>query len=202
MAALQSFFSCVVSPAMHTEHDRTTDFRLSMQAVLGERLIVARSEREPWALTYDVVCGAAPVGSLRLDDSCAVANLASSEGEWCLQKRRRLGWELLIESAGGRHVGWYSGRRLLSGGTISLTDGTQIDLRRSITGEWTLEDRQTGRRIAEMRISGPPLRQRIGLTIRRLPARTTEGSVVILTSCAVRILYRMITAPIAATGGG
>jgi hypothetical protein len=187
---------------MHTKSDRPPEFALSLQAVLGERLIVARSDHEATSLAYDVLAGPTLVGSLSLADPRAVATLAAAEGEWWLQKRRRLGWELVIESADGRHVGWYSGRRLLSGGTISLIDGTQVDLRHSVTGGWRLQETETGRRIAEMRISGPPLTQKIGLTIMRLPPRTTEVSVLILTSCAVRILYRMITAPIAVGGGG
>jgi hypothetical protein len=51
-----------------------------------------------------------------------------------------------------------------------------------------------------MRISGPPLAQKIVLTIIHLPPRTAQGSVVILASCAVRILYRMMTAPIGVAG--
>jgi hypothetical protein len=181
---------------MRTKDNRAPEFALSMGEVLGRRLVVSWSEREPWSLAYDVLAGTARVGSLRLDDPSTIARLASAEGEWCVTKRQRLGWELAIESAEGRHAGWYSGRRCLSGGTISLTDGTQVDLRRSITAAWRLEETDTGSRIADMRISGPPLAQKIVLTVNQLPPRITQGSVVILASCAVRILYRMITAPI------
>jgi hypothetical protein len=61
-------------------------------------------------------------------------------------KRRRLGWELPIKSSDGRYLGGVSRRRrrLLSGGTISLTDGTQIDLLRSLIGERRLEHTETG----------------------------------------------------------
>lgn len=91
MAGLRTESPCVISPPMRTEQDQPTAFALNMQAALGAQLIVARSEREPWSLVYDVLFGAIRVGSVSLADPCAVAKLVSAEGEWRLQKRRRLG---------------------------------------------------------------------------------------------------------------
>ena len=70
-------------------------------------------------------------------------SMACAGGSWCLTKRRRLGWELVIESNNGEHVGGYSGRRWLPGGTIFLTDGTQVDLRRSLIRRWKLQSTDT-----------------------------------------------------------
>ena len=80
-------------------------------------------------------------------------SMACAEGSWCLTKRRRLGWELVIESNDGERVGEYSGRRWLPGGTISLTDGTEVDLRRSLNRRWKLQPTDTKQRFADIRIS-------------------------------------------------
>ena len=93
-------------------HDRSTDFPVSMEAVVGERLRVVPIDpkRSAWA-GYDVLASAGRAGWLGPGGGAELARMECAEGAWCLKKRRRLGWELLIESADGQHVGWYSGRR-------------------------------------------------------------------------------------------
>jgi hypothetical protein len=115
-----------------------------------------------------------------------------------IRKRRRVGWKLSIESAEGRHVGWYSGRRWLPGGAIYLTDGTQVDLRRLLNRRWKLQTTGARQRLVDIRTSHRPL---MTLTIRSFPAEITEAHLVILTACAVVMLERMAT-PVFGGGGG
>src|SRR5450755_2112857 len=180
-------------------HDRSTDFPVSMEAVVGERLRVVPIDpkRSAWA-GYDVLASAGRAGWLGPGGGAELARMECAEGAWCLKKRRRLGWELLIESADGQHVGWYSGRRWLPGGTISLTDGTQVDLRRSLNGGWKLQTTDARQRLVDIRRSHRLL---MTLTIRSLPAETVEARLVILTACAVVMLERMAP-PVLELGSG
>jgi len=178
--------------------DRSTDFPVSMEAAVGERLRVAPIDpkRSAW-VGYDVLASGGRAGWLGPGGRAELARMECAEGAWCLKKRRRLGWELLIESADGRHVGWYSGRRGLPGGTISLTDGTQVDLRRLLSGGWKLQTTDARERLADMRRSHRLL---MSLTIRSLPAEMPEAHLVILTACAVVMLERMAP-PLVDVGG-
>lgn len=205
-----------------TQQDRSTDFPVSMEAAVGEKLRVfptdpklsAQAWRKlglSWAQWmamgrsasvvhhgYDVLAPGGRAGSLSLGGRAELARMACAEGAWCLKKRRRLGWELIIESADGRHVGWYSGRRWLPGGTIYLTDGTQVDLRRLLNGRWKLQTTGARQRLVDIRTSHRPL---MTLTIRSLAATITEVHLVILTACGVLMLERM-TPRVSELGGG
>ena len=181
------------------QQDRSTDFPVSMEAVVGEKLRVVPIDPKlsAWA-GYDVLAPGGRAGSLGPGGGAELARMECAEGAWCLKKRRRLGWELLIESADGRHVGWYSGRRWLPGGTISLTDGTQVDLRRLLNGRWRLQTTGARQRLVDIRTSYRPL---MTLTIRSFPAEITEAHLVILTACGVLMLERMAP-PVVFVGGG
>jgi len=179
-------------------HDRSTEFPVSMEAAVGEKLRVVPTDpkRSAWA-GYDVLASAGRAGRLGPGRGAELARMECAEGAWCLKKRRRLGWELIIESADGRHVGRYSGRRWLPGGTISLTDATQVDLRRSLNGGWKLQTTDARQRLVDIRRSHRLL---MTLTIRSLPAETVEARLVILTACAVVMLERMAP-PVDFVGG-
>ena len=182
-----------------SRHHRSTGFPVSMEAVVGETLRVVPTDpkRSAWA-GYDVLAAAGRVGWLGPGGRAELARMECAEGAWCLKKRRRLGWELLIESADGRHVGWYSGRRWLPGGTISLTDGTQVDLRRLLNGGWKLQTTDARQRLVDMRRSHRLL---MTLTIPSLPAEMPEAHLVIFSACAVLMLERMAP-PVDFVGGG
>jgi hypothetical protein len=121
----------------------SSGFAGSLDVAPGKQLTVAPRDPKPYG-HYDVLAGHDRVGALVLGGSDALARMICADGDWCLQKRRRLGWELLIESREGQHLGWYSGRKWLRGGTISLIDAAHFDLRRSLNRRWTLRaiDRQ------------------------------------------------------------
>jgi len=175
-------------------------FPVRMQAAVGEKLRVVPIDpkRSAWA-GYDVLGSGGRAGSLGPGGEAELARMECAEGAWCLKKRRRLGWELLIESVDGQHVGLYSGRRWLPGGSISLTDGTQADLRRLLNGGWKLQTTGARQRLVDMRRSHRLL---MTLTIRPLPPEMAHAHLVILTACAVVMLERMATPLVEAGGGG
>jgi Protein of unknown function (DUF2510) len=166
-------------------------FPVSIKAVVGKKLRVVPRDPKPYG-HFDVLTADTRIGSLTIGGTEEVARMASAEGAWCLKKRNRLGWELVIESPDGRHVGWYSGRRWLPGGTISLTDGTQVELRRSISGRWRLQTVQTKDAFVRFRRSLAPASLTTIFRIRSLPAGITDVPLLVLTACAVLTLQRTL----------
>jgi hypothetical protein len=143
-----------------------------------------------------LVAAGGRVGSVRCRGvPGALAHMASANGEWALTRRRRFGRDLLIERQDGQHVGWYEGRHWLAGGTISLTDGTQADLRRdrrrSPLFGWKLQATDTGGRYAEIHCPGRLSKRSVTLTLRTLPD-TAFADVVVLTACAVVRLQQAV----------
>jgi hypothetical protein len=179
--------------------DGPASFPAMIEAVAGEELRVLPRDRKP-PTEFDVLAAGGRAGSISLGGRTELAVLACAEGAWCLKKRHRLGWELVIESSDGRHVGWYSGRRWLAGGTIYLIDGTQVDLRRSLHRRWRLQATDTGQRVADIRTSGMSTEPTMALTMRVHPAGITDVHLVVLTSCAVLMLERTLH-PVIALGG-
>jgi Protein of unknown function (DUF2510) len=199
--------------------DQSSDFPVAIAGVVGEKLRVlatdpelsARDRRElglsrgQWVgmgiasvarHSYDVLAAGGRVGALEFGGEAGLARIACAAGAWCLKKRRPLGWELIIESTEGRHVGWYSGRRWLPGGTIYLTDDTQVALRRSLKGGWELRTTNTRQRFAHIRASH---RRSMALTIESLPSGIT-ADLVVLTACAVVILEAALPPVLQPTG--
>jgi len=170
---------------------RPTDFPIGMKALVGEKLRLKR---------YGLASMSGErVASIGLYGWGTVAEMVCADGAWCLKKRRKYGWELVIESGDGRHVGWYFGRRWVPGGCITLAGGARVDLRRSLSGSWKLQVVGTRQRIADIRGYGSSRRS---LTIRSIPTEIyTEAEVVVLTGCAVLILWDSIRAPMTAGGG-
>ncbi len=149
--------------------------------------------------SYDIVAASGRVGSLDFGGQAELAWMASAEGAWGLKKRQPLGWELIIESADGGHIGWYSGRHWLPGGTISLVDGAQVEMRRSLKGRWKLQT--TDNRQALVEIWRDRAARQMALTIRSFPVGITQASVVILTACAVLMLESMMPRPSSVSAG-
>ena len=168
-----------------------TDFLTSMPLVTGSELRVEWRDSKPH-IGYWVLDGENRVGWLELGGRDVLARIASSDGEWCLKKRLRVGWELIIESSAGEHVGWYSGRKWLPGGTISFTDETQADLRRSLTRRWKVEALDGQEQFLDIRTSGVPSAQTLVVTIRVPPPGPAGGHLLLLASCAVLMLDRML----------
>jgi hypothetical protein len=163
-----------------------------MKALVGEKLRLGRYE-----LTS---MGGQQVASIGLYRWGRLAEMVCADGAWCLNKRRKYGWELVIASSEGRHVGWYSGQRWAPGGCISLASGARVNLRPSLLGGWVLQVARTRQRIADLRGYGTSRRS---LTIRSIPPEIyTEAEVVILTACAVLTLWNSIPVPMTASGGG
>jgi hypothetical protein len=64
-------------------------------------------------------------------------HLLCHEGHWMLERRGRRAWLLtVVEHSARAPVGTYAGRRLRSGGTIQLNDGSRAKLRRRIGHGW------------------------------------------------------------------
>jgi hypothetical protein len=180
-----------------TDHDRfePADFQIRMNALVGQQLELRSRSR-----SYELCSNADQ--QVALFDLSGVSGdlvrLVCAEGSWCLNKRRKYGWELVIESSDGQHTGWYSGHGLLPGGTILLPNDVQIDLRRVLRGR-KLEVRETGERILHIRGNRPPCT----LTIHSMPAPIYSQAVVAtLTTCAVMLLEDMIPMPAVSGGGG
>ncbi len=160
-----------------------------METVVGQELQLRATARKR-SDRYELVApDGRRVALLSLYGVEELAHIACAEGVWRLRKRLQRGWELVIESADGRQVGWYSGHGWLPGGTISLINGTQVDLRRSLTGGWKLQTTDTRELIVEMHAYGSPS---TAITIRSLPKELAEAHVAILTGCAVLILERTL----------
>jgi hypothetical protein len=179
-----------------TDHDRfePTDFQVRMNALVGQQLEL-RSRSRFYELCSD------DDQQVALFDLSGVSGelvrLACAEGSWRVCKRRKYGWDLVIESWEGQHAGWYSGHGLFPGGTIFLAHDAQIDLRRTLRGR-KLELRDTGERILDIRGNRPPCT----LTIHSMPASIySEAVVATLTTCAVILLEDMIpTLPVSGSG--
>ena len=127
-----------------------------------------------------------------------LAWMACADGSWCLKKRRPLGWELVIESLDGQHVGWYSGRHWIAGGTISLVAGTQFDLRRALNRRWKLCQTDSRESFLDIRTSTSPGGLTMLLSVRSVPPSTSDGLVATLTACALLLLETFLggsTAP-------
>jgi hypothetical protein len=179
-----------------TDRDRfqSADFQVQMNAVVGQQLKLASRSRFYELCSDD----GQPVALFDLSGiSGDLVRLACAEGSWRLNKRRKYGWELVIESCDGQHAGWYSGHGLLPGGTIFLANDAQIDLRRTLRGR-KLELRETGERILDIRGNRPPRT----VTIHSMPAAIYSQAVVaVLTTCAVLLLEDMIpTIPVSGSG--
>lgn len=166
-------------------------FPVGIESLVGQKLRVA--PRGPQAYGhFDVLASSARVGSLTLGGKQELASMASVDGVWRVKKRLKYGWELVIESSDGRHVGWYAGRHWLPGGTISSTDGTQVELRLSISGRWRLQTVENREVIVHFRRAFVPASLATVFRIRSLPAGITDVPLLVLTACAILTMQRTL----------
>ena len=160
----------------------------------------------PWPTSahysYEVVASRGRVAALGLGGQAGLAWMACADGSWRLNKRRPLGWELVIESSDGQPVGWYSGRRWVPGGTISLIAGTHIDLRRAFGGRWKLRITDAQDCFLDIRTAKSRGGPTMVLTVRSEPPSTSQAIVATLTACAVVLLEHMSPRLPSAGGGG
>lgn len=173
------------------DHDRRepTDFTVRAKAVIGQQLELRASSRG-----YELCSGGGQRVALvgLYGASGDLVRLVCAEGSWRLNKRRKYGWELVIESADGRPIGSYSGRHWAAGGTISMADGVRADFRHNPIRAWNLRVSETRELIATL--GGRKL------TIHSLPVELyPQAEVVVLAACAVTLLNDSITTP-ASTG--
>ena len=174
------------------------DFPIRLQALVGNGCNCGRRARSTWSATR---CWPRTAAESRGSPSRGVHELARiecAEGAWRVLKRRPWGWELTIEHTDGRPAGWYSGRRWRAGGTISLTTGAQLNLRRPLPGVWKLWTADARELVADMRGYGPGSTR---LMIRSLSIGITDAHVTILTACAVMLLERTLRVPVSNVGG-
>ena len=167
-------------------------FRISLDKVVWEELRLQRA-RARRAANYELVWGfGQPVATFSFGVGGSLASMESSAGEWRLFKRRRLGWELIIEAEDGRRVGWYSGRKWRSGGTIFLRAGPQLDVMRSVLRGWTLQTVEYEEPVMYMRGSFVPLRVKILRSLLQLP----DAHIAVLTACAIPLLEPLVPASV------
>ena len=125
-----------------------TDFPVRTKAVVGQQLELRSRSR------FYELCSSDGQRVALFDlygASGDLVRLVCAEGSWRLNKRHKYGWELVIESTDGRPIGSYSGRHWASGGTISVADGVQADLRKTPLGVWKLRVPATREPIASLR---------------------------------------------------
>lgn len=166
--------------------DSPSGFPARVESAVGGELRVARAGP---SLAYDLRSRAGLIGSVDLGfGGRVVAMMACAEGTWQLSKRRPHGWELLVSSPDGRPVGWYSGRPRPPGGQISFIDGAGADLRRGLNRQWRLQSVNGRERFADIQISGEPPAHEVVLALQAPPP---NAHLVVLTACAVLLLYRI-----------
>jgi hypothetical protein len=196
-------------------------FPVRMQMAVGDRLEVvsadaapSRSELglkgvqrlAPWPTSahysYEVLARRGRLAAFGLGGQAGLAWMVCADGSWRLNKRRPLGWELVIESWDGQPVGSYSGRRWAPGGTISLMAGTDFDLRRAFGGRRKLCIPDARDCFLDIRASKPRGGPTMVLVVRSEPPSSSEAIVATLTACAVVLLeYMSSRLPAAGSGG-
>lgn len=191
LMAVQGGYGSSEVHAAHSTLDGPSGFTGKIDVAPGNELTVLPTGPKPCG-HYDVLSGDERVGALVLGGRGALARMTCADGDWWLHKRRRLGWDLFIGSRDGEPLGWYSGRKWLPGGTISLVDGTQFELRRSLNRRWRLSASDGGERVLQLRTLGASAAQKVVVVVRLRPAGTADGSLLLLTSCAVVMLDRMM----------
>jgi hypothetical protein len=161
------------------------DFPLSVERIVGEHLQVVPSNHKPCS-NRDVLAARERVGSISLFGAQLV-RVACSDGVWFLRRPHPASRGFRIESGDRQLVGSYSPRRWLPGGTISLSDGTEVELRRALRG-WTLRRPDTNHRLLEIHLAGAGSAQNLTVTFRSLRGDTTHLDLIVLASCAVVLL--------------
>ena len=159
---------------------------------------VAESEGRLWLVEsgsrrrfgYHLLTDSGRAGSLRLFDRSRLATLESADGAWSVSNRSRTGWELLIRGVDGDPIGSFSGRRWRSGGTLSLADGREAQLLRTVTGTWKLRSGDAREAWASIRPSGRAGETRTAVMVHSLPGTGADAALMILVACAVVTLER------------
>jgi hypothetical protein len=182
MAARPAAARNPAAPAPRT--DSRDGFRFSLFDVAGETLRLQWATSKP-SFGFELVGRSAEtVALINIGWPGALALLACSAGEWRLLKRRRLGWELFIETGDGHVVGWYSGRRWRAGGTIFLRTGRQLDLVKSLTSAWTLRTIDREKPIMHLHGRTVPIRVDLASGVHGI----ADLQVAVLTACAIPLL--------------
>jgi hypothetical protein len=159
--------------------DRAVEFPVFLSATVGRDLRLVGTKYE-----YALVAGGGRAGAISLLGEFWLAHMACREGDWFLTRRRKHGWEFVIEVEDRSQVGLYSGRRWRAGGTIQMADGTRVDLRRRTPiADWNLQT-PDHRPFAAISISGLE-RDKAWVTIRSLPSGVVDLHIVLLTACSV-----------------
>ena len=167
---------------------RASGFPVRIEAVVGEQLRIVPSLRKP-GMHCQVLAGRGRVGSISVFGR-ETARLVCAHGAWFVKKSRRTTRGFRIESADHKQAGSYLRHQWLSGGTISLTDGTEVELRRSLPGRWKVRSADGSGCVAEVHRSGlrSVQRQELKVTIHSLPADAAHASLLILAACALLML--------------
>lgn len=167
--------------------ERTAVFELALDDFLGEGLRLQLAGDR--AANFEVVSALQKrIATLSWGRTGELMRMKCSAGEWWLWKRRRLGWELIIQSPLGELVGWYSGRRWRAGGTIFLKAGPELDLVKSLVGRWTLRTVDSAQPIMHLHGSSVmrSLPRRIELV--SAPSSLADLPVAVLTAFAIAVL--------------
>lgn len=151
----------------------------------GERLSVVPNERQP-CTCRDVLTARGRVGSIRLLGARLV-RVSCADGVWFLKRAHRSSRAFTIESAEHRQLGSYSPGRWLPGGTFSLLDGTELELRRGLSG-WSLRRPGSRQRLASIHQSGVGSAQKLTVTGPAPRGETAQLNLLVLASCAVLML--------------
>lgn len=176
------------TPERGSRDPRALDFPVRIEAVVGEQLTVVPSLRKP-GKHCQVLALRGRVGSISVFGH-QMARLACAHGAWFLKKSRRDTGGFRIESSDHQQAGRYLRHHWLPGGTIRLSDGTEVELRRSLPGRWKVRSVDGSKCLAEVHRSlvGSTQQQELKVTIHSLPADATHASMLILAACALLML--------------
>ena len=95
--------------------DRAVEFPVFLSATVGRDLWLVGTKYE-----YELVAGDDRAGTISLLGKFWLAHMACREGDGFLTRRRKHGWEFVIEAEDRSQVGRYSGGRWRAGGTILM----------------------------------------------------------------------------------
>jgi hypothetical protein len=171
-----------------------------LKALVGASVRVVTGDDDP-LIGYDVVIAGDRIGSVSVGSGPGLATMLSADAVWYLKKRRRSGWDFIIESSDGQQAGSYAGRRWLPGGMISVSGAKQLDLRRSLPRRWRLQTTDKRKRLVDIRDTGNPGAPDLALTIWSFPPGTPRDQhLILLTASAIVIAERTVAMPAGLTG--
>ena len=176
------------SDVPRTDAPRDQQFPVSIETVVDEQLTVVASPRKP-GMHCQLLAPRGRAGSISVFGG-QVARLACAHGVWFLKRSRSSRRGVTIETTDHQQAGRSLRRRVWPGGVISLSDGTEVALRRSRPGRWKVRSTDGRSCVAEVRRSRRRAArgQELKVTVHSLPTNVQNASMIVLVACALLML--------------